>query len=135
MSDTETKRAKARTADRKWRLANPDKAHAAGRNWARENRDKRRDTTRRYTYGPGAPEHLAIQIAQQDGRCAICQYVFTVEPHLDHKHATHQLRGALCRGCNLLISDEDATLLESAARYLRYWDEIGSIGSQPEALV
>jgi hypothetical protein len=40
---------------------------------------------------------------EQDGRCAICSEPLVPGPktHLDHDHKTGQIRGFLCRPCNL----------------------------------
>lgn len=71
-------------------------------------------------------------LADQDGRCGICK---TVDPggrgtfHIDHDHhccpsektCGHCIRGLLCYACNTLLAraNDDATLLQSAIRYLK----------------
>ena len=58
---------------------------------------------REYLYGL-SEERYAELLTAQDGRCAICQ---TDEwggkhgvPHVDHDHATDEVRGLLCDACN-----------------------------------
>lgn len=55
------------------------------------------------------------------GRCVICQR----PPKrgrlvVDHNHKTGQVRGLLCRDCNLMVGHgkDDPTLLRAAAAYL-----------------
>lgn len=43
--------------------------------------------------------------------------------HLDHCHATGQIRGLLCNRCNMAIGllDDDVSKLEAAVLYLKAW--------------
>ena len=70
-------------------------------------------------------KHFGISVVQrqamldeQGGVCAICK----VDPptHTDHNHATQELRGLLCTGCNLGLGQfrDDPQRLVAAARYL-----------------
>lgn len=56
----------------------------------------------------------------QEGRCAICPSDIRSDFHVDHDHATGQVRGLLCQRCNLAIGNfaEDTDLLWSAIAYL-----------------
>jgi hypothetical protein len=58
-------------------------------------------------------------VADQHGRCAICHSEPSVLA-VDHDHATGQIRGLLCRSCNLGIGflRDDVNLLYNAAQYL-----------------
>jgi hypothetical protein len=68
-------------------------------------------------------------LTQQQGVCAICRHEETARHRsgtvrslaVDHDHETGEVRGLLCRECNrgLGAFDDNAALLESAARYLR----------------
>lgn len=62
--------------------------------------------------------------AQQQGNCAICgkhQNKLKRILSLDHNHKTGQVRGLLCRGCNLGIGcfEENQESLINAITYLR----------------
>lgn len=70
-------------------------------------------------------EDYERMLAEQKGVCAICG---TTESggrsdnfHVDHCHATGNVRGLLCVNCNRGIGhfNDDPTLLEAAAAYLR----------------
>lgn len=63
-------------------------------------------------------------LESQNGRCAICEAVeedqFKRVFHVDHCHATGDVRGLLCRGCNHMlgvVGDDPAVLLR-AIEYL-----------------
>lgn len=43
------------------------------------------------------------QWMKQQAQCAICGSVFCGDDHIDHDHDTNQLRGLLCRLCNVGI--------------------------------
>lgn len=58
----------------------------------------------------------------QDGKCAICGETF-IEPSnacIDHNHKTGEIRGLLCRNCNLGIGlfKDNPELLIKAMEYL-----------------
>lgn len=61
-------------------------------------------------------------VAAQENRCAICSTEFTGTPHVDHCHATGNVRGLLCQDCNFGIGrlGDDIARLESAINYLRH---------------
>ena len=77
-------------------------------------------------YGITQADYDDILVEQKD-RCAIC---LTDEPpvsagvrerwHIDHDHETGQVRGLLCRGCNLMLGHarENPDTLIAAAAYL-----------------
>jgi hypothetical protein len=96
---------------RAYRAANPDRSKVYAR----------RSTLRR-RYGITEDQFFAM-LADQDGRCLICEVEFTEEqvPAVDHCHDTGQVRGLLCRKCNTGIAmfDEDSRTAERAAAYLR----------------
>jgi len=67
---------------------------------------------------------LNIKI-KQNSRCPICKTAFKdFKSHylvLDHNHKTSQVRGILCRECNLLLghAKDDLTTLKNAIRYVK----------------
>ncbi len=78
-------------------------------------------------YGLTLPEY-EVMLNKQGGVCAICKKPETVEIAgrmrslaVDHDHHTSKVRGLLCSRCNLGIGrfDDDADLLDEAARYIR----------------
>lgn len=56
--------------------------------------------------------------AAQGGLCAICQTAPI--KHIDHNHATNEIRGGLCGRCNMGLGqfEDDPSRLLAAARYL-----------------
>jgi DNA-binding transcriptional MerR regulator len=57
--------------------------------------------------------------AEQQGLCAICREKPCT--HVDHNHATNEIRGILCRECNTLLGQarESEGILLLAVEYLR----------------
>lgn len=65
-------------------------------------------------------EELAELLA--DARCGICgRELDRSEAHIDHDHATGNVRSVLCLACNVGLGHfhDDQTLLKSAIRYLK----------------
>jgi hypothetical protein len=65
------------------------------------------------------PEQFDALVVRQGGVCAVCE---EAEPtHLDHNHATGEIRGALCVPCNngLGLFRDNPGRLQRAAAYLR----------------
>jgi hypothetical protein len=90
-----------------------------------EVREKRREQWRRwacnYRYGITHEDRDAL-LARQGGCCAICK---STEPpsrgwHIDHDHATGEVRGILCNKCNtgLGLFKENVKTFHAAIDYL-----------------
>lgn len=66
------------------------------------------------------------KLGEQGGVCAICAREPEAGKNLcvDHDHETGKARSLLCRRCNTAIGqlNDDPTLLEKAAEYLKRWD-------------
>lgn len=75
----------------------------------------------RSKYGISLAERDAI-IKQQNNRCPICNELLIDNPRppIDHNHKTGEIRGVLCRWCNLGIGwlREDIVILKNAISYL-----------------
>lgn len=67
-------------------------------------------------------------LRKQNLRCAICrslQNTFRENFMIDHNHNTNQIRGLLCRRCNLLLgyAKDNPKILNLAEKYLTKWKE------------
>jgi hypothetical protein len=106
---------------RAWQQANPDRVKA----WRRKNRERRLEKMReihlRNKFGLTPDEYDRI-LEAQGGVCALCDATPTpgISLHVDHDHATGEIRGLLCMRCNnaLGLFREDPDLLKRAARYV-----------------
>ena len=58
-------------------------------------------------------------LEEQNDKCGICDIKMPV-PHIDHDHATGQIRMLLCRNCNTMLgmANDNATILSNAIKYL-----------------
>lgn len=99
-----------RKYNRKWRDDNPEKA----RSYRKRGRD----------VAPMVWGELTLELLyeQQDGRCEGCSDPLLPGPqtHVDHDHTTGQVRGLLCKQCNMglgLLKDSP-TVLRQLAAYL-----------------
>lgn len=146
----EEKRAAAAAYSRKWRAENPElakasrlrsyyKHHEAGKarskKWYKANREKSNASRKAwYERNPGSVRCHNLRkygltqgqwdemFAAQGFACAACG---NEEPgaknwHTDHNHATGEIRGILCCGCNLAIgmAKDDPKTLRALAEYL-----------------
>lgn len=68
-------------------------------------------------------EDFDRMLVEHCGRCAVCAMAFTGagDIHVDHSHATSEVRGLLCTNCNNGLGrfKDSPELLERAAAYLR----------------
>src|SRR5258708_7130361 len=69
-------------------------------------------------YGLEPEEHNAI-LARQKGCCPICENDLE-KPQIDHCHKTGEVRGILCKSCNIGIGffKDNPTVCRRAASYL-----------------
>lgn len=67
-------------------------------------------------------ERYRSLLAQQNASCGICGLSFIRTPDVDHDHLTKNVRGLLCRQCNLGIAlfKENIGLLQKAIAYVNH---------------
>lgn len=67
---------------------------------------------------------LAAMLARQRGVCVIC--LTGRAEHVDHDHATGEVRGILCSGCNSGLGSfgDDPDRVYEALTYLLAWDQL-----------
>ncbi|MDE2441646.1 MAG: endonuclease VII domain-containing protein [Betaproteobacteria bacterium] len=126
----EEARAKARAYDREWRKGNAERAEytrAYNQQYLAdpENLERQRERNLKRHYGITSAQFNELWDAQ-DGCCAVCGA--QLEPRgrtkksaaIDHNHATGEVRGILCRGCNTGIGNlrDDPEIIKAAAEYL-----------------
>lgn len=108
------------TADRlrAWRQANPERDRENMRRWREANKQLRPAHERMTKYGL-AHEDYEFMMADQNERCLICGHVME-PPVVDHDHETGNVRGLLCRTCNMGLGSfkDSPVLLEAAIWYL-----------------
>lgn len=125
-----------REYQKKYRAANREKAKAAATAYYAKNGDKERARNRaayqrkrdwiiERKYGL-TPEAYAAMLANQNGRCAICDADtpggrFTMF-HVDHCHRTGAVRGLLCNACNHLLGNARDNI-ETLGRAISYLTE------------
>ena len=115
---------KTLAATKSWQSRNPDKVKTARKNYRTENPEKIKTSRRRCgirTYGI-TPEHYALMLTAQAGRCAICHKPPGGKQQLgiDHCHTRDHVRGLLCNNCNNGLGrfKDNPDLLRAAADYL-----------------
>lgn len=61
----------------------------------------------------------------QNGECAICHRTVNGRLHIDHDHATNEIRGLLCNDCNRgigLLGDDYSRLIDAAMYVMKTKD-------------
>lgn len=112
---------------RVWSKQNRDKCNATKRRYRKKHPDRCRAASRRRTRGITNEEYVQL-LKQQNGVCAICRQPETTVrggrvQHLsvDHNHATGEIRGLLCVGCNTALGSmkDSEELLLAAVEYIK----------------
>jgi ubiquitin len=88
------------------------------REWSKSNPDKIKTAALRTRYGITLEDYETMY-KKQSGKCAICGDNYP-DLHVDHDHDTQEVRGLLCRTCNIGLGhfQDSPSLLERAVRYL-----------------
>jgi hypothetical protein len=110
-----------RTANEKPEVKARQKAY--NQNYLSDPHKKRRmaEYMRAYKYGI-TPGQLESIWRKQHGSCAICiRAIDLTNLCVDHDHATGEVRGLLCRGCNIMIglAHDNPIFLNNAITYLK----------------
>lgn len=144
MTDDERRHAQKRARAKRYRQRHPERARQRWQAWIAKNRERRAaymatwnaehaDERRAYQQAYHAENRRARRLAKyglteaaydamvaaQGGRCAVCRRTPRYELVPDHDHATGQLRGLLCHGCNAGIGYLGDTV-EAVERALEY---------------
>jgi hypothetical protein len=105
-----------------WQRANPERYASRQREFAATGRkaiaDRKSHLKRKYGL---TPQQYDAMLAAQGGVCLICREKPGDLPlHVDHDHATGEVRGLLCIRCNNAIGlfQESQDLFQAAANYL-----------------
>lgn len=123
---------------KEYRLKNLDSSVKAIAEWRKNNPNyfkeyrmknieyiKRHDKMRYYVRNYGITEEDFLNLIRiQNNKCDICRVDFscikTKDIHVDHCHETGQVRGVLCRWCNLTLghAKDSINILELSIDYL-----------------
>jgi hypothetical protein len=109
-----------RARSRKYRETHLEQARSAESKWRKANLEKIRAWNRKYLYGV-MPKVYEQMLVEQRGVCAICGgNRGKHELGVDHNHISGDVRGLLCKKCNLAVGymDDNPEWLRSAANYL-----------------
>lgn len=110
----------------KWAKNNRSKINKRRRKYAKENPNYNRQNNLKRNYNISLTEYEQIE-HQQNGVCAICNKRETYKNQyslarlsVDHDHITGEIRGLLCKNCNLGLGyfKDNIASLSSAINYL-----------------
>lgn len=104
------------------------KVHLSTRRKAayQQNTEKELDRQYRYNYGTDGETYKRL-FKEQQGKCAVCGKIETrihkgkvMRLSIDHCHKTGEIRGLLCRECNLALGhmEDDIERIQALLRYL-----------------
>jgi hypothetical protein len=111
---------------RRLRAGNPSLGRIAYRKWLEKNPESTRSAIYRRNrlatvYGLTTSSYEKL-LEEQGHKCGICKNDMPEGMrYVDHDHATGEIRGILCRLCNLGLGHlrDDPNILEAAVQYLR----------------
>jgi Recombination endonuclease VII len=105
---------------KRWQQQNKEWLHEYRRAYRQRRKAEDRDAHLRRTFGITQADYEEL-LARQGGGCGICgRKPGKVSLHVDHDHATGEIRGLLCVGCNNALGQfrDDPGLLTLAADYV-----------------
>src|SRR6478752_9570861 len=121
---------------KRWQQENKEHLHEYRREYRQRRKVEERDAYLRRTFGITQGDYEGL-LARQGGGCAICgKQPGKISLHVDHDHATGEVRGLLCVGCNNSLGQfhDDPRLLLRAIEYVdgelpplvdeREWDDL-----------
>ena len=120
---------------RQWRKDNPEKYQAQrARDRAKANAKDPHWSRRNWLRSKyGITFEMFEQMSEAQGHvCAICKEPEIIMQNgkvkafsVDHNHTTGQVRGLLCKNCNVSLGGfrDNITYLKSAIEYLENWDK------------
>ena len=124
----ELKREHLRAYHKSWRGANPESVVSHRQQWLNKNPEYQREhylllgrkTYLEKTYGLTETDYKEM-LESQGGVCAICNTHYDYHLHVDHDHSTGDIRGLLCKDCNLGLGHfkDDSGRLYNAMKYLK----------------
>lgn len=110
--------------NRRWESENRERRNQYAREYYKDNAARIREAARKRRferiYGTTVEAIEALRLVQNN-LCAICSRSFDEhEMHVDHSHATGDVRGLLCENCNLGIGqfNDSPERLAAALDYL-----------------
>ena len=107
---------------RKWYLKNKEYSLERHKKYYQENTERCKEGNRKrhfkQAYGITFEDYERMYF-NQEGKCAIC-HKFCAILCVDHNHETGEIRGLLCRECNVALGffEENILVLENAINYL-----------------
>lgn len=102
----------------KWREENRTENNIIAKRYRINNPEKYKNAVLKSLYGLTLEQYQQMKI-EQGGKCKICKRI-PKKLMVDHNHATGEVRGLLCHGCNRGIAIMDnAEYYASAKQYLK----------------
>ena len=105
---------------KQWRATHPEYIKAHREEWRTQHPQESREHQKRNRYKTkyGLTLEEVTQILTDHGHCDICNGAVLL--CIDHDHSTGQVRGVLCRDCNLALGlvKDDLNTLEKMIGYL-----------------
>lgn len=116
-----------RDRHRAYYAANKEHFCSMARRWKEQNAERVADCLYLRLYGITKARRDAM-IAEQQGRCALCDQKPLSTLHIDHDHQTGRVRRMLCRRCNHLLGtiEKNRNLVDRMFTYIREYKETQS---------
>ncbi len=113
-------RERSREYQKRRRSADPEGDKARKRLWRKQNPGREREYDLKRHYGLSV-EDFDLLLEEQNFCCAICSNrLDSSSACVDHDHETDEVRGLLCRSCNIGLGhlQDDYEIILAAADYL-----------------